>query len=127
MRHANRRTRRRARASAIGLGLLARAVMAGADPAGAPLAAPGDCAQPRTPQGAQQAGEFEIAGSPRHHFTPGDVAVGPPGVPFAPPDAPTFTRGPCDAPNPGCRTILDRPPIGIDEPPVGTGPSPGGK
>ena len=126
MRHAIRRTLRPGRASALALGLLALASAAGADPAGVPLAAPGDCAQPRAQQGAQQrADDFEIAGSPRHHFTPGDVALGPGGA-LTPPDAPTFSRGPCDAPNAGCRTILDRPPISIDEPPVGTGPSPGG-
>ena len=128
MRHAIRRSLRHARASALALGLLALAAAAGADPPGVPLAPPGDCAQPRTAQGAQQrADEFEIAGSPRHHFTPGDVALGPGISAFTPPVAPTFTRGPCDSPNPGCRTILDRPPIAIDEPPVGTGPSPGGK
>ena len=127
MRHANRRTLRRARASALGLGLLALAAMAGADPAGAPLAAPGDCAQPHAAQGANlSTDKFEIAGSPLQHFTPGDVALGP-GAAFTPPDAPTFTRGPCDAPNPGCRTILDRPPISINEPPPGSGGTPGGK
>ena len=125
MRHAIRRTLRPARAGVLGLALLALAAVAGADPPGAPLAPPGECAQPRTPQAQQRADEFEIAGSARHHFTPGDVALGPGGT-FTPPEAPTFTRGPCDAPNPGCRTILDRPPIAIDEPPVGTGPSPGG-
>jgi hypothetical protein len=127
MRQANRRTLRHAHASALALGLLALAATAGADPPGVPLAPPGDCAQPRTHEGAQQrADEFEIAGSPRHHFTPGDVALGPDGGGFTPPDAPTFTRGPCDAPNPGCRTILDRPPITIDEPPPGSGSTPGG-
>ncbi|HXK24373.1 MAG TPA: hypothetical protein VMS55_17015 [Myxococcota bacterium] len=127
MRHATRRLRH-ARASALALGLLALAAVAGADPPpGVPLAPPGDCAQPRTPQGASlSTDKFEIAGSPIHHFTPGDVAVGP-GAAFTPPDAPTFTRGPCDAPNPGCRTILDRPPIAIDEPPPGSGSTPGGK
>src|SRR5262249_44911764 len=110
------------------VGLLALAAAAGADPAGVPLAPPGDCAQPRMQQGAQQhADDFEIAGSPRHHFTPGDVALGPDGAAFTPPVAPDFTRGPCDAPSAGCRTILDRPPIAIDEPPPGTGGSPGGK
>ena len=126
MRHVNRRSLRAARASALALGLLALAAAASADPPGVPLAAPGDCAQPRTPQGAKQsADDFEIAGSPRTHFTPGDVALGPPGG-FTPPEAPTFTRGPCDAPNAGCRTILDRPPISIDEPPPGSGGTPGG-
>jgi hypothetical protein len=128
MRHAIRRTLRLARAGARALGLLALASAAGADPAGVPLAAPGDCAQPRIQQGAQQrADDFEIAGSPRHHFTPGDVALGPEGGAFTPPEAPSFTRGPCDAPNPGCRTILDRPSIAIDEPPPGSGSTPGGK
>jgi len=127
MRDGNRRTSSRARASALALGLLALAAVAGADPPpGVPLAPPGDCAQPHTAQGASLRDDFEIAGSPIHHFTPGDVALGP-GAAFTPLDAPTFTRGPCDAPNPGCRTILDRPPISIDEPPPGSGSTPGGK
>jgi hypothetical protein len=129
MRHATRRTLRRARDGALALGLLALAAAAGADPPGVPLAAPGACAEPRAPLGAEQrSDDFEIAGSPRHHFTPGDVALGPPGAgAFTPPEVPTFTRGPCDAPTAGCRTILDRAPIVIDEPPVGTDPPPGGK
>jgi hypothetical protein len=124
------RTLRRARDSALAFGgVLVLAAAAAADPPGAPLAAPGACAEPRAPLGAEQrADDFEIAGSPRHHFTPGDVALGPPGAgAFTPPETPTFTRGPCDAPTAGCKTILDREPIDIDEPPVGTGPSPGGK
>jgi hypothetical protein len=121
---------------AAALGLLLAAA-AGADPAGAPLAPPGECAQAREALGATQdddvlapaaldAGDgFDVAGSPRHHFTPGDVALGA-GAPTAPPVPPGFRRDPCDAPLAGCRSILDRgSDVVVEEEGPGTGGGPG--
>ena len=121
-------------AAAFGLVL---AAVAGADPAGAPLAPPGECAQAREALGAATdddalapeviAGDgFDVAGSPRHHFTPGDVALDAGVAPGAPPGPPTFTRDPCDAPLAGCASIIDaRRDVVVEEPGPGTDPSPG--
>jgi hypothetical protein len=127
-----------ARGAAAALALLLAAA-AGADPAGAPLAAPGACAQARVELGATPdddtlaaeaalaADGFDVAGSPRHHFTPSDVALGAGDAPAAPPTAPAFIRDPCDAPLAGCRSILDgrRGDIVVEEPEPGTGSTPG--
>jgi len=127
-----------ARGAAAALGLLLAAA-AGADPAGVPLAAPGACAEARAelgaipdknalePQAAEAADGFDVAGSPLHHFTPSDVALGPGAAPAAPPVPPSFTRDPCDAPLAGCRSILEgRGDVVVEEPPPGTGSPPGG-
>jgi hypothetical protein len=127
-----------ARGAAAALGLLLAAA-AGADPAGVPLAAPGACAEARAelgatpdenalePEAALAADGFDVAGSPRHHFTPSDVALGAGDAPAAPPLAPTFTRDACDAPLAGCRSILEgRGDIVVEEDPPGTGSPPGG-
>ncbi|HVH20177.1 MAG TPA: hypothetical protein VNF72_17930 [Myxococcota bacterium] len=112
--------------AAAALGLLLAGV-AGADPAGAPLAPPGECAQAREALGAATDDDgFAVAGSPLHHFTPGDVALGSGVAPGAPPGPPTFTRDPCDAPLAGCASILDaRRDVVVEEPGPGTDPSPG--
>jgi hypothetical protein len=113
--------------AALGLFL---AAAAGADPAGAPLAAPGACAEARdkigaTPDDDALEPEFAVEGSPRHHFTPGDVALGPDG-PLTAPEPPGFTRGACDAPLAGCGSILERSGVEVQEPPPGGGDFPGG-
>ena len=74
--------------------------------------------------------EFEVAGTPAHHFTPTDVAGAPDGgsPPPGPNDLPP--RDPCDAPNTGCglvgkgRTIEEQPPD-PDPLPVDTDPTRG--
>jgi hypothetical protein len=127
-----------ARTAAAALAFSLRAVASAAEPAGVPLAAPGACAEPRVALGATQQGDvaqpealaaddFDLAGSPRHHFTPGDVALGGGGGPAAPPTPPGFTRDPCDAPLAGCSSILDaaRGDVIVSEPPPGTGSNPG--
>jgi hypothetical protein len=122
-----------ARGIAAALACVGLATGAAGDPAGAPLAPPGPCAEPRMDlRAAPDAGplrpeahRFDVAGSPRHHFTPQDVAapVGDPGA--APPEPPGFTRGPCDAPNAGCGSLLDAAARGVKESPVQPGLPPG--
>jgi len=108
--------------------------VAAGDPAGAPLAPPGPCAEPRTDLRAApdtgplapEADGFDVAGSPRHHFTPQDVAAPGDEPGSAPPEPPGFTRGPCDAPNAGCGSILDDAARGIKESDAQSGLPPGG-
>lgn len=101
--------------------------VAGADPAGAPLAAAGACAEPRaelqtSPDQAGLQDDFEVAGTPAHHFTPTDVAGGPDAG--APPPGPADlpSRDPCDEPNAGCGLIV--PTRRIEEQPPDPDPLP---
>lgn len=97
-------------------GALAWTPLAGlAEPVGEHrLAAPGPCAEPRNAaagsepvyntaadEEASQGDDFEVAGDPRQHFTPVDVAGGPSDV-YLPPEPPGFLRSPCDGPDAGC-------------------------
>jgi hypothetical protein len=101
--------------------------VAGADPAGAPLAAAGACAEPRAelqtaPDQAGLVDDFEVAGTPAHHFTPTDVAGGPGGGPQPPGPNDLPPRDPCDKPNGGCGLIV--PTRRIEEQPPDPDPLP---
>ena len=129
------RTLQRAGGISAWLACMGLAAAAGGDPAGAPLAPPGPCAEPRADLRAAPDAEvlqpdpaaqgFDVAGSPRHHFTPQDVAAPGGDAGFTPPPSPGFTRSPCDAPNAGCASILQSAPRGIKESPAQPGLPPG--
>lgn len=100
------------------LALAGWAAPAAGDPAGAALAPPGECAEPHAVRAAPDADalvpenetgdDFELAGSPRHHFTPQDVAAGAGGVGGTElPEPMALIRDACDAPNAGCGALLD--------------------
>ena len=122
-----------ARGIAAALACVGFATAAGGDPAGAPLAPPGPCAEPRSDLRAApdagpmnpEADDFDVAGSPRHHFTPQDVAAPGGDEGLTPPPPPGFTREACDAPNAGCASILDAAGRGIKESPAQPGLPPG--
>lgn len=128
---------RAARGLAAVLALAGLAAPASGDPAGAPLAPAGPCAEPRpelraapdadalTEEADGEGDAFDLAGSARHHFTPGDVAAGPGGPGSQPPEPPSFIYQPCDAPNAGCGSLLDAAGRGIVESPVQPGLPPG--
>jgi hypothetical protein len=128
-----KRSKNGARGVAAALACFVTAGAAAAQPPGAPLAAPGPCAEPRAelraaPDAlplAPQSADFAVSGSPRHHFTPQDVAA--PGAEGggAPPAPPGFARGPCDAPNSGCGSILEDAARGIKESSAQPGLPPG--
>jgi hypothetical protein len=88
---------------------------------GATLAAAGPCAEPRIEARGDPSQPFDVAGGPRQHFDPKDVAASAdPG--FSPPESPVFARRPCDAPDAACRggpvpvsgsTVITSPPPDI--------------
>ena len=81
---------------------------------GSKLAAAGPCAEPRIEARGDPSQSFDVAGGPRQHFDPKDVAASTdPG--FSPPDPPAFARTACDAPDVGCRP--DPPRITVTSPP----------
>jgi hypothetical protein len=131
-------------ALAAALGLAGSALPAAGDPAGAALAPPGACAEPHAdvraapdadvlaPEkdaasaGAAGADDFELAGSPRHHFTPHDVAAGGDAAGGAqPPEPLAFIRDACDAPDAGCGALVQGAPRGLVESGAQTGFPPG--
>jgi hypothetical protein len=129
-----RRPSRRRALGAAAFALAALASAAGAEPAGAPLAAPGPCAEPRadlrpSPDAARlaPASDLDVAGSPRHHFTPHDVAAGPAPEGFGRPDPPGYTRDACDAPNAGCGSLLEAAPRPLGESGAQSGLPPGAR
>jgi hypothetical protein len=104
----------------ITAGALLAVVMVGS--AGAQsVAPPGDCAEPRGPlekeldtpraldtSQVELRGDplFAVAGRPRGHFSPTDVAAGV-GTDDGRPEQPNFLRSACDAPDAGCARILE--------------------
>jgi hypothetical protein len=110
------------------------------------IAPPGDCAEPRVAVRGEPAGvppvddgddgaqvlpdpdAFPVAGGPRDHFDPRDVAAtrGAGDRP-EPPAPPVLERGPCDAPGAVCLGAVPRGAgaVVISEPPPGTPDQPG--
>jgi hypothetical protein len=102
---------RRARSLAASAALAAGLCIASAQPVRADglegLAPPGPCAEESdTLRGEPEQGvdpqDFDLAGGPREHFDALDVGAPGGGSDFAPPEAPTVTRGPCEGPAVGC-------------------------
>jgi hypothetical protein len=124
------------------------AAVAGAEPVGG-LAPAGDCAEPRVPVRGEPLGippaddggvaapepgdldgspdEFPVAGAPRDHFDPRDVATTRDAGPRArPPAPPVLERGACDAPGAVCIGAVPRGAGGvIAEPTPGSPVQPG--
>ena len=116
------------------------AAAAGAEPASGGIAPAGDCAEPRLQVRGEAAGvspaadeeigleAFPVAGAPRDHFDPRDVAA-PRGAGdrAAPPAPPRFERTGCDAPGAVCVGAVPRAtgPDVVAEPPPGTPDQPG--
>lgn len=95
------------------------------------LAPPGPCAEEsdtlrgEPEQGVDPEG-FDLAGGPREHFDAQDVGAPGPGPEFAPPEAPTVLRGPCEGPAAGCAEVFAPRGSGVvvTEPPPGSGGGP---
>ena len=76
----------------------------------AALAAPGQCAEPRSAAASDAGEDFAVVGPVSSLFDPRDVAAGPPASAVQgplPPNARAFVRpGSCDQPGSGCGAVL---------------------
>ncbi|MGH0028736.1 MAG: hypothetical protein ACQGVC_03025 [Myxococcota bacterium] len=92
------------------LGIAAIAALLAAHAAGANgldrLAPPGPCAEPETALRGDPPQGFDVAGGPREHFDPNDVAAPGGADPFVPPSPPTVDRSSCDGPSVGCANVV---------------------